>query len=51
MLVVGPKEAESGAVNVRIRGGKENETMGIESFLRIAAKKIVDKTADLALNS
>jgi threonyl-tRNA synthetase len=51
MLVVGPKEAESGAVNVRIRGGKENETMGIESFLRIAAKKIVDKTADLAINS
>jgi threonyl-tRNA synthetase len=50
MLVVGPKEAESGAVNVRIRGGKENETMGIEEFLRIAAKKIVDKTADLALN-
>jgi threonyl-tRNA synthetase len=50
MLVVGPKEAESGAVNVRIRGGKENETMGIESFLRIAAKKIVDKTADLAIN-
>ena len=50
MLVVGPKEAESGAVNVRIRGVKENETMGIESFLRIAAKKIVDKTADLALN-
>jgi len=51
MLVVGPKEAESGAVNVRIRGGKENETMGIEEFLRIATKKIIDKTADLALNS
>jgi threonyl-tRNA synthetase len=51
MLVVGPKEAESGAVNVRIRGGRENETVGIEEFLRIAAKKIVDKTADLALNS
>lgn len=49
MLVVGPKEAESGTVNVRIRGGKENETMGIEEFLRIATKKIVDKTADLAL--
>jgi threonyl-tRNA synthetase len=51
MLVVGPKEAESGAVNVRIRGGKENETTRIEEFLWIAAKKIVDKTADLALNS
>ncbi len=50
MLVVGPKEAESGAVNVRIRGGKENETTRIEEFLRIATKKIVDKTADLSLN-
>ena len=50
MLVVGPKEAESGTVNVRIRGGKENETTRIEEFLRIATKKIIDKTADLALN-
>ena len=50
MLVVGPKEAESGAVNVRIRGGKENQTTRIEEFLRIATKKIVDKTTDLALN-
>ncbi len=50
MLVVGPKEAESGAVNVRIRGVKENETTRIEDFLRIATQKIVDKTANLALN-
>ena len=50
MLVVGPKEAQSGAVNVRIRGGKENQTTRIEEFLRIATKKIVDKTTDLALN-
>ena len=50
MLVVGPKEAQSGAVNVRIRGGKENQTTRIEEFLRIATKKNVDKTTDLALN-
>ena len=50
MLVVGPKEAQSGAVNVRIRGGKENQTTRIEEFLRIATKKNVDKMTDLALN-
>jgi threonyl-tRNA synthetase len=48
MLVVGPKEAQSDAVNVRIRGVKENKTVQIDEFLRIAERKIADKKIDLA---
>ncbi|MBN2137773.1 MAG: threonine--tRNA ligase [Sedimentisphaerales bacterium] len=49
MLVVGPKEAESGAVNVRIRGGKDNITIGIDEFVAAAKQKIADKKIDLAV--
>jgi threonyl-tRNA synthetase len=49
MLVVGPKEAEAGTVNVRIRGIKENKTIGIDEFLRNIKSKIADKIIDLAL--
>jgi threonyl-tRNA synthetase len=48
MLVVGPKEAQSDTVNVRIRGVKENKTIRIDEFLRIAKDKIADKKIDLA---
>jgi len=48
MLVVGPKEAQSSAVNVRIRGIKESKTVGIDEFLRTANGKIADKKIDLA---
>ncbi|MHC4104821.1 MAG: threonine--tRNA ligase [Planctomycetota bacterium] len=48
MLVVGPKEAQSNSVNVRIRGVKENKTVEIDEFLRIAKRKIADKKIDLA---
>ncbi len=48
MLVVGPKEAQSDSVNVRIRGVKENKTVGIDEFLRMAKSKIADKKIDLA---
>ncbi len=48
MLVVGPKEAQSDTVNVRIRGVKENKTVRIDEFLRIAKDKIADKKIDLA---
>jgi threonyl-tRNA synthetase len=48
MLVVGPREAESNTVNVRIRAVKENKTVAIEEFLEIAKRKIADKTIDLA---
>jgi len=49
MLVVGPKEAETGTVNVRIRGIKENKTVEIDDFLRNVRNKIADKKIDLAL--
>ena len=48
MLVVGPKEAQSNTVNVRIRGVKENKTVQIDEFLGIAKDKIADKKIDLA---
>jgi threonyl-tRNA synthetase len=48
MLVVGPKEAESNAVSVRIRGSQDTQTMSVEQFLAAARQKIADKTADLA---
>jgi len=48
MLVVGPKEAQSNTVNVRIRGVKENKTVAIDEFLRNAKRKIADKDLNLA---
>ena len=48
MLVVGPKEAQSNSVNVRIRGVKETKTMEIDEFLRIAKCRIDDKKTELA---
>jgi threonyl-tRNA synthetase len=47
MLVVGPKEAVSNTVNVRIRGLKDSQTISIESFLEMAKSKIADKKIDL----
>jgi len=47
MLVVGPKEAQSDSVNVRIRGLRENKTVGIDEFLTMAINKIADKKIDL----
>jgi len=48
MLVVGPRETQSNTVNVRIRGIKENKTMGFDEFLRIAKDKISDKEINLS---
>jgi len=48
MLVVGPKEVESGTVNVRIRGVKENKTVDVEEFLEMARSKIADKQMGLS---
>jgi threonyl-tRNA synthetase len=47
MLVVGPKEAQSDTVNVRIRGQKENKTVKIDEFIAVARQKIADKHMDL----
>ncbi len=49
MLVVGPQEARSNTVNVRIRGEKETKTISTNEFLQIAREKIVDKSLDLLL--
>ncbi len=48
MLVIGPKEAESNAVNVRIRSEKDNKTVGLDQFLSVAKSKITGKKVDLA---
>ena len=50
MLIVGPKEAETDAVNVRIRGVKESRSIGIDDFLGVARHKITYKKIDLALS-
>jgi len=49
MLVVGPREAQSGTVNVRIRGDKETKTVEIDRFVAIAKLKIAEKKVELAL--
>jgi threonyl-tRNA synthetase len=49
MLVVGPKEAQSDTVNVRIRGIKENKAVEIAEFLAIVKSKIAEKKIDLSL--
>ena len=49
MLVVGPKEADSNAVNVRTRGVKENKTVSLDSFIEAAKEKISAKTIDLLI--
>jgi len=48
MLVVGPKEAQSNTVNVRIQGDKDNKTIQSDEFLKIINTKITDKNIDLA---
>jgi len=49
MLVVGPREAQSDTVNVRIRGVQESKAVAIGEFLAMAKRKIADKKIDLAL--
>ncbi|MFA6426337.1 MAG: threonine--tRNA ligase [Phycisphaerae bacterium] len=49
MLVVGPKEAESDSVNVRVRGSQEPKTMKVDEFVALAKNKIAEKKRDLSL--
>jgi threonyl-tRNA synthetase len=51
MLVVGPKEARSDTISVRIRGDKETKTVGIDKFITIAKLKIADKKIELAFEN
>ncbi len=48
MLVVGPKEVESNNVSVRIRGGQENRTMSVDTFLATITRQIADKDLDVS---
>ncbi len=48
MLVVGPKEAESNMVSVRMRGSQDTRTVSVEQFLATARQKIAEKTPELA---
>ena len=48
MLVVGPREAEAGVVNVRMRGSQEKKTISVEQFLAAAREKIAAKAVDPA---
>jgi threonyl-tRNA synthetase len=48
MLVLGPKEARSDTVNVRIRGGRQTKTIDLDRFLAVAEQKITGKKIDLA---
>jgi threonyl-tRNA synthetase len=49
MLVVGPKESEQGAVNVRIRQSQAQVTIPAEKFISKAVEKIALKAAELNL--
>lgn len=49
MLVVGPKEAAGGAVNVRIRRSQDTQTMPLEDFISTASLKNAEKSLDLSL--
>ena len=49
MLVVGPQEAESGTVNVRVRGQKANKTIELTEFSGILGKAIIDKSTNITL--
>jgi len=47
MLVLGPKETQSGSVNVRTRGSKHTKTVAANDFLAIVKQKIAEKKMDL----
>ena len=49
MLIVGPKEAESNTVNVRMAGCQKTKTIAIDEFLRSTENKIADKETDLQI--
>jgi threonyl-tRNA synthetase len=48
MLVVGPKEAQADAVNVRFRGSNQTKTVSVGEFLAAVQQKIANKDVDVA---
>jgi threonyl-tRNA synthetase len=49
MLVVGPKEAEQDAVNVRMRQSQDTVTLPVEAFIAAAKDKIAKQSQALEL--
>jgi threonyl-tRNA synthetase len=49
MLVVGPKEAETQSVNVRIRASNESTSLETGRFIAVTKEKIASKTQDLVI--
>lgn len=49
MVVVGPKEQESGTLNVRLRQSKEGRSMNIDAFLKLLQEKIRSRSLSLTL--
>ncbi|MHC4842309.1 MAG: threonine--tRNA ligase [Planctomycetota bacterium] len=47
MLIVGPKETQTGTVNVRIRKQKQTKSIPVNDFIQICREKISDRTIDL----
>jgi threonyl-tRNA synthetase len=47
MLVLGPKEAQSNTVNLRIRGVGQTKSIDLDRFLTVAEQKITGKKIDL----
>ncbi len=43
MLVVGPKEAETNTVNIRVRATSDTKSIGLDEFLSVAGRKVCDK--------
>ena len=49
MVVVGPKEAETNSVNVRIRGLNQIKTLGVDEFVAIVKSKVENQDLGLEL--
>jgi threonyl-tRNA synthetase len=47
MLVVGDKEAEQGAVSVRLRNGQDLGSLSLPDFIGRINEKVASKAADL----
>ncbi|MHC4517075.1 MAG: His/Gly/Thr/Pro-type tRNA ligase C-terminal domain-containing protein, partial [Planctomycetota bacterium] len=49
MLVVGPREAESGTVSLRTRGSNQTQSMPVDEFLARVTRTIADKDTNAAM--
>ncbi|HZQ07028.1 MAG TPA: His/Gly/Thr/Pro-type tRNA ligase C-terminal domain-containing protein, partial [Anaerolineae bacterium] len=47
MLVVGDKEAEAGAVAVRLRSGEDLKAMPLDDFMTMAKRLVESKSMEL----